>query len=344
MGPASPRRPHFYLMKSLRFAITLTLLHIFAGAAALAQVATSPGDVSAVKRALVLAQHGNCKEALPVFKKITSRLPDKSLKRAAGLATVRCAMDLGSADAALGAIQLLNREFPHDPEILYVTTHAYSDLATRASLDLLQFAPSSYEARELNAESLESQGRWDDAATEYRAILQMNPNLPGIHFRLGRSILSKPETPTTAQDAKQEFEEELKLDPNNAGAEYVLGELASRAQNWDEAIKHFSHAVRMDAGFADASLGLGMACASAGKFAEAIPPLETYVKLKPGNPAGHYQLAIAYNHMGRKQEASREAALQKATDEALDADKRNAAKASQTMPAVEQGPDPAHPR
>ena len=309
----------------------------------MAQVAPPVADIPSAKHAVSLAEHGNCKDALPVLRKVTSRLQDKELKRTAGLATVRCAMTLGRSDAATEALQLLNREFPRDPEVLYVTTHAYSDLATRASLDLVQSAPSSYQARELNAESLEMQGKWDEAATEYRAILKQNPDLPGIHFRLGRFILSKPETPTTAEDAKHEFEEELKIDPNNAGAEYVLGELAGRAQHWDEAIEHFSRAAKIDSGFADASLGLGMAYTSAGKFAEAISPLEAYVKLQPGNPAGHYQLAIAYNRVGRKQDAMREAALQKTTAEALDAEKRNAAKAVQKDPSGQESPDSSHP-
>lgn len=316
-------------MKLFQSAVLLNLLLVVARASALAQIPPPVADIPSAKRALALADHGNCKDALPTLRKVTPRLVDKELKRTAGLAAVRCAMTLGRSDAATDALQLLNREFPHDPEVLYVTTHAYSDLATRASLDLVQSAPSSYQARELNAESLEMQGKWDDAAAEYRAILKQNPNLPGIHFRLGRFILSKPETPTTAEDAKKEFAEELTIDPNNAGAEYVLGELASHAQHWDEAIEHFSRATKIDASFADASLGLGMAYAAVGKYPEAIPPLEAYVKQQPGNPAGHYQLAIAYNRVGRKQDATREALLQKQTAEALDADKRNAAEAAQ---------------
>lgn len=331
-------------MKPFRFVILLSLPFLAAGFPAAAQAPSSAADAPAAKRALALAEHGNCKEALPVLRKTTPHLTDKELKRTAGLATVRCAMSLGRTDAASDALQSLNRDFPHDPEVLYVTTHVYSDLATRASLDLVQSAPSSYQARELNAESLEMQGKWDEAAAEYRAILKQNPDLPGIHFRLGRFILSKPETPTTADDAKQEFEDELKIDPNNAGAEFVLGELASRVQHWDEAIEHFSRAVKIDPGFADASLGLGMACVSAGKYPEAISPLESYVKLQPGNPAGHYQLAMAYNRVGRKQDAAREAALQKTTAEALDADKRNAAKALQKDPSGQEPPDSTHPQ
>jgi predicted Zn-dependent protease len=246
-----------------------------------------------------------------------------------GLAITRCALSLDQVETAVNALLWLNREFPNDPDVLYVTTHAYSDLSTRASLELVQTAPNSYQAHEMNAESLEMQGKWDEAAAEYRMIVEQEPQLPGIHFRIGRLILSKPETPTTAADARKEFEEELKIDPNNAGAEYVLGELSSQAQQWDEAIHHFSRAAKLDAGFADAVLGLGSAYVSAGKFAEAIPPLETYVKQQPGNPAGHYQLALAYSRSGRKEDAKREAALQKETAEKIEQEKQKAADALQ---------------
>ena len=346
MGQAiTPRLPHFDFMTPIRFVILLDLYLAVATGSAVAQVApklSTTDDSTAAKLALSLAEHGNCKEALPALRKATAHLADKELKRKASLATVRCAMSLDRADAALEAIQKLNREFPHDPEVLYITTHAYSDLSTRASLELARTAPNSYQAHEMNAEALEMQGKWDDAAAEYRLVLEQEAQLPGIHFRIGRLILSKPETPTTAADARKEFEEELKIDPNNAGAEYVLGELSAQGQQWDEAIQHFSRATKLDAGFADAVLGLGSAYVSAGKFAEAIPPLESYVKLQPGNPAGHYQLAIAYSRAGRKDDAKREAALQKETTEKLEQEKQRAAEALQKQSSGQgaQKPEP----
>jgi tetratricopeptide (TPR) repeat protein len=212
----------------------------------------------------------------------------------------------------------LNREFPADPDVLYVTTHAFSDLSTRAALQLANTAPFSVPARELNAEALESQGKWDDAAAEYNQILKQQPNLPGIHYRLGRIILSKPSNSTTVDDARAEFQAELKVDPNNAGAEYILGELSRQAQQWDDAIEHFSRASKLDANFADAFLGLGFSLNAAGRFAEAIPPLEIAVKLRPGNPTGHYQLTVAYGKTGRREDAEREMALfQQASEKAL---------------------------
>src|SRR5260370_37800382 len=189
---------------------------------------------------------------------------------------------------------MLNREFPHDPEVLYITTHAYSDLATRASMELANTAPDSYQAHEMNAEALELQGKWDDAEKEYQSILDKNPSLPGIHFRLGRLLLSRPNPPADAgEKAKEQFRKELEIDPHNAGAEYVLGELARQESQWNEAIEHFTKETKLDAGLTEAFLSLRMSFCAEGKPVDAILPLETYLRLQPANPTGQYQLAIA---------------------------------------------------
>jgi tetratricopeptide (TPR) repeat protein len=206
----------------------------------------------------------------------------------------------------------LNHDFPGDPEVLYLAVHTYSDLSTRASAQLAATAPTSYQALELNAEALEIQQKWDDAAKVYQQILRENPKLPGIHYRLGRVLVSKPDFgPEAAEQAKQEFEKELEIDPTNAGAEYVLGELAKQKQEWDAAIGHFSRAAKLDASFGDAFVGWGGSLVSVKRFPDAIAPLETAVKLQPGNPAAHYLLAIAYARTGRKDDGDREFAIQK---------------------------------
>ena len=275
------------------------------------QKSAGPEGQSSASRGVVLAESGRCAEALPLLKSAGGHIVDTETKRKAGLATVRCAMKLNLPETAVAALTMLNRDFPQDPDVLYVTTHAYSDLATRSSQKLAMGAPNSYQARELYAESLEMQGKWNEAADEYRKILAAHPNLPGIHYRLGRVILSEPPTATMRQDAAQEFDAELKLDPNNADAEYILGELARQQEQWNDAIEHLSRASKIDPSFQVAYLGLGLALNSAGKFEEAVLPLEKYVKMQPSDPAGHYQLAIACAHSGRKEEAEKQMALQR---------------------------------
>jgi len=271
---------------------------------------SAPDASSAARRAAILAEGGHCSDALPVLKRSIRQVADKELKRKVGLAGVHCAMTLNQVDSALEFLQVLAREFPQDPDVLYTEVHAYSDLSTRASQQLGQTASASPQAHELLAESYEAQGKWEDAEKQYRGILEHNPNLPGIHFRLGRLLLSRPNpSATVAEDAKHEFEEELKIDPSNAGAEYVLGELARQNQLWDEAVTHFSKASKLDPQFGEAFLGLGVSLISLKRYTDALTPLETAVKLDPGNPDAHYNLATAYTRAGRKQDGEKEFAI-----------------------------------
>ena len=295
---------------SIPQALALSLFISLAPALAAQAAKSAPAASSSVQKGMSLARSGRCAEALPLLQKTASRALDKTVKRDAGLAEVRCAMTMDRRAVAVSALQWLNQDFPNDPEVLYVSTHVYSDLSTRAAADLAKRAPQSYQARELNAEALEMQGKWDQAAKEYERALQQNPNAPGIHFRLGRLLLSKPNPgPDMAEQAKKEFEAELQIDPSNAGAEYVLGELAREAQQWPEAIQHFSRATKLDAGFGDAFLGLGQSFISSQQYAAAVPPLQAAVKLEPLNPATHYLLATAYSRTGRKEEADKEFAI-----------------------------------
>jgi tetratricopeptide (TPR) repeat protein len=268
---------------------------------------------SSSKRGIDLAQKGRCREALPILKKSAAHLTDKQLKYRAVMATARCAMSLDQTETTVEALLVLNREFPHDLDVLYSTTHFYSELASRAAQELAATAPTSHQAEQLEAEAFESQQNWDRAVAEYKKILEQDPKVPGIHYRLGRIFLSK--SPPEVDGAKTEFDEELKIDPDNASSEFMLGEIARQSGQWDGAVGHFSRASKLDEGFQEAYLALGMSLNSAGKFSEAIAPLQSYIKMQPRDPAGHYQLATAYARTGHKPEAEREMVLQQEMSE-----------------------------
>jgi tetratricopeptide (TPR) repeat protein len=303
--------------KTTLIGFLLALISAAAPAQVAKKAATTAVSSAVAERGAQLAESGRCAEALPPLKKSFPQISDKDLKLRIGFDAVRCAMTLNQADLAVDFLRSLHREFPRSPEVLYLTVHIYSNLSTHASQELLAAAPDSYQVHQLNAESLEIQGKWEEAADEYRKILERNAHVVGIHFRLGRLLLSKPDPDRLlAEQAKREFQQELEIDPTNAGAEYVLGELARQAQQTPEAIEHFTRATRLDAGFVDAFLGLGMALVSNKQYSEAISPLETVVKAQPTNPTGHYYLAIAYGRVGRKQDAEKEAALHRQTSEA----------------------------
>lgn len=310
------------------------------GSAQTSSKPASPVPGAEADRAMNLAESGHCTEALPLLRKAIHQTANREQRKRIALDGLRCAMTHNTPYDSLEFLAVLSREFPHDPEALYAATHAYSDLALRSSQDLAQEAPFSFQVHQLNAEALELQGKWDEAAVEYRRILEINPMLPGIHARLGRALLSKQApSPTEVDQARKNFEEELEIDPRNPTAEYVLGQLAADSHDSATAIRHFERATKLDAGFAEAYLGLGTSLNSAKRFPEAIVALEAYEKLAPDSPTGHYQLAFAYAGAGRRDDANREAALQRQTAEALEAVKRKAAIAQEKQ----QGPQSPAP-
>jgi tetratricopeptide (TPR) repeat protein len=266
---------------------------------------------------LSLAEGGRCEEAVPYLEKDYPRAPSLAMKRTLGTDALRCRLSLNQVDKAVDLLRSLNRDFPNDPDLLYLSSHLYSDLATQASERLLATAPGSYQAHQLNAEVLEIQGKPAEAADEYRKVLSLRPGLAGIHYRLGELMLAGASSGTSLDQARQEFEDELKTDPRNTDAEYELGEMARQARQWDGAIEHFKRAASLDPGFADALIGLGKSLVSAGRPKDAVEPLERAVRLQPESPNAHYQLSFAYRRLGREQDAARELAAYRASHDKL---------------------------
>lgn len=236
---------------------------------------------------------------------------DADTKKKVGVQGLRCALNLDERDTALDFVRQLHRLFPKDPDVLFILVHAYSDLSTRTAQDLGRTAPQSIAAHKLNAEALEMQGKWGDAEHEYEGMIEKEPNTPGLHFLLGRSLLSRPDADAKSNDrARQEFQKEIEIDPKNAGAHYVLGELSRRDAKWEEAVAQFSEAAKLDPNFAEAYLGWGSSLLSLQRYQDSIAPLRAAERLTPGNPQIHYALGTALSRLGQKEEADKEFAIQ----------------------------------
>ena len=198
--------------------------------------------------------------------------------------------------------------FHRIPRCFYLSVHAYSDLSTLAAQRLIAVAPKSPELLQLEAESLEMEGKVGSIGKDSTGHCSSRTRgWPGIHYRIGKLPLLYPNpSPTVVEQAKREFQVELEIDSSNAGAEYFLGDLARQESHWPEAIDHLSRAIHLDTTLADAYLGLGGCLVATKRFADAIEPLQTAVKLRPLDPVGHYNLAVAYGRTGRKDDAERE--------------------------------------
>ncbi|MGC2160268.1 MAG: tetratricopeptide repeat protein [Silvibacterium sp.] len=297
----------------------LSLAALFSGFSASAQQAKSASPAAHIspQQAIALAEQGHCRETISALKQAMAPQVPPETRKQAGVAGVRCSLAIDDRTATLDFIRLLGKDFGHDPDVLFVVVHAYSDLSTRTAQDLARFAPQSIAAHKLNAEALEEQGRWEPAELEYEGIIQKDPGARGIHFLLGRLLLSWPDAgPDAKERARQEFLKELQIDPGNVDAQYILGELARRDENWDEAISRFSQAAKLNPDFAEAFLGWGVSLIGDKKYEEAIPPLRIAERLTPGNPDIHNALGTALARTGHKEDAEKEFAIHRSLSSA----------------------------
>jgi tetratricopeptide (TPR) repeat protein len=296
-----------YLAKAA--AISALLGCFWHGSILLAQQSPTPSSraVPTPEKAISLAEQGRCGESISALKHAMAAAVPAEMRKQAGVLGVRCSLAMDDRDSTDEFIRLLTRQFRKDPDVLFVIVHAYSDLSTRTAQDLGRDAPQSIAAHKLNAEALEMQGKWEPAQLEYEAIIQKDPNVRGIHFLLGRLLLSRPGAgPEAGESARQEFLKEITIDPSNAGAHYILGELARMDEKCEEAIPHYSEAIKFNSDFAEAYLGKGLCLVNLKKYEEAVPPLRSAERLTPGNPEVHHTLATALQRSGHPEEAEKE--------------------------------------
>ena len=233
--------------------------------------------VSTVEQAIDLAANGRCQEALPVLKESRGtyfgQRPEVPCRDGH---SALCHESRPSGDCGHSSLFPKSRVSSRSRSPLYhyaLLRRACLARFARARSDCAFFLSGARSRKPKRWRSQEQVGRCRRRIQEDPP--RQNPNVPGIHFRLGRVALSKNGSPANTYEAKREFEEELKIDPSNASAEFSLGEIARRASQWDEAISRFTNASKLDSEFAEAFLALGMSLNSAERYSEASSPTRT---------------------------------------------------------------------
>ena len=69
-----------------------------------------------------------------------------------------------------------------------------------------------------------TQDDFPGAIKQYKLAIEADPKLPGIHYELGRTILTNSQDSAALSAAEQEFKTELASNPWDADSEYELGE------------------------------------------------------------------------------------------------------------------------
>lgn len=251
--------------------------------------------------AMSLSELGHYEEALPGLEKGFRRSSDQPLGRMSGLQLLRTYTGLQRDSQAVEAALELDRSFPNDPEVLYHTSRIYANFAYMTLHRLSQVAPNSIWKLQAEAEADESQGNAEQAVREYRRVLALDPQRRGIHYRIGRVLISRARTQQADSqvEAIKEFQQELALDPTNANAAYEMGEIYRKAGRLDEAQECFRKALEYYPDFEEAQLGLGGVLLTSGKPDQALPHLQKAVALDANDEVGYYRLSQAYKALGK---------------------------------------------
>ena len=255
--------------------------------------------------AMALSELGQYSEALPGLEKGFRSSADPAIKRMCGLQLERAYTGLRRDSKAVDVALELDRLYPNDPEVLYHTGKIYGNFAFLTMQKLAQVAPGSVWRHQAGAEAYESQGTYDAAISEYRQVLSIDPNRPGIHYRLGRTLLARSRQTNVADDINaslHEFEQELQSEPSNANAAYEIAEIHRDAGEFNEAQKFFESALQYHPGFEEARLGLAATLMSLQKPELALPHLQEAISLNSQNEVSWYRLSQVYGALGQADE------------------------------------------
>jgi tetratricopeptide (TPR) repeat protein len=151
------------------------------------------------------------------------------------------------------------------------------------------------------AMALESQGRLDEAMSQYHEALRINPDFWVAHYDLARALFRQ----QRFEEAISHYYEALRINPDFADTHYNLGEALMLQERFEEAIRHYRKALEIKPDFAKAHNNLGIALEKQGRPREAIDHYLEALRIKPDLAEAHYNMGNVLMRQGRTEEAIR---------------------------------------
>ena len=142
-------------------------------------------------------------------------------------------------------------------------------------------------------------GRFEDAATNYRAALRIAPDMAELHLNLGIALRAL----GRLEDALGCYERAVALDSHSAEAHYNLGNALSEAGRAADAAAAYQRCLASRPGFADAHNNLGAALYALGRFDAAAASYDRTLDIDPGHAAAMNNLGNVRQRQGRLADA-----------------------------------------
>ena len=144
-------------------------------------------------------------------------------------------------------------------------------------------------------------GYWRDSEVLLRHAIEVTENNELAHRNLGVALYEKGQT----DEAIRQFEEGVRLKPDDAYTHYNLGIAFDKQGQVDKAIGQLQEALRLEPDYADAHYNLGVAFFQQGRTAEAIGQFRETIRLQPDHHQAHNNLGTAVGLNGQTDEAIR---------------------------------------
>jgi len=105
------------------------------------------------------------------------------------------------------------------------------------------------------------------------------------------------------RDSATLFSHTLSVTSDNLVIEYNLGHVLGRQGKYDESVKHFAEAIRINPNYYDALINMGMTLAYQNKFTEAIDYYDKALAVEPNSAKTYMEKALALAKQGKLSEA-----------------------------------------
>jgi len=210
---------------------------------------------------------------------------------------------LGDFDTAEAHLRQLAAREPKNQEVWYLLAKIHMKLSEQDLAKMNAIDPHSVLAHELSGEMMEAMNNYDGAVVELKKAVEMAPQRPGAHYKLGNAYY----TLSQWDLATEQFQAEIAVDPRSCLARWKLGAIVlQRNGSANEALAEIDRAMAMCPNLMDARVDRARALIKLDRSAEAATDLETAVKADPSEPSTHFLLARVYRTLGRTQEAQTE--------------------------------------
>ncbi|MBI4463915.1 MAG: tetratricopeptide repeat protein [Acidobacteria bacterium] len=140
---------------------------------------------------------------------------------------------------------------------------------------------------------------WENSATFWERALEVTTGNDIAHYSLGTFLAGQ----GRVEEAIAHYSEALRIKPAYAEAHFNLGNALRSQGKVEEAIAHYSETLRIMPEHAEAHNNLGAVLVNQGKLGEAIAHYSEALRIKPEYAEAHYNLGNALASQGRIEEA-----------------------------------------